>query len=230
MPKCTFRLGSDSASFKAATANVVTRPASDYRSCITAAFLLKTVVFLFALNLASSQQLAEFLCSIPNWAARGAAQDTVYSICSLVFCIPLRLLKGEEKAQRCYLFNSEATRYHCITFLTCKHHYRAPGENLLSLKKKWHALLKSKEMPCCRWIYSWLQHREEVFAFPPPPLIQISSPGLQSMRWATRPCNDRILMWDWCTKSNAAASLFSVLLCTLDIYVTLLLILKAVLT
>lgn len=37
-------------------------------------------------------------------------------------------------------------------------------------------------------------------------------------------------MCDWCTKSNAAASLFSVLLCTLDIYVTLLLILKAVLT
>lgn len=37
-------------------------------------------------------------------------------------------------------------------------------------------------------------------------------------------------MCDWCTESKAAASLFSALLCTLDIYVTPLLILKAVLT
>ena len=150
MPKCTFRIGSDSAPFKDMTPNVVTWPASDYRSCIPAVFLLKTVVFLFALNLACSQQLAEFLCSIPNQAALSAAQDTVHSICSLVFCISLRLLKGEEKAQRRYLFNSEATRYHCVTFLTRKHHYTAPGENPLSLKKKLHALSKSKEMPCCR--------------------------------------------------------------------------------
>lgn len=97
------------------------------------------------------------------------------------------------------------------------------------LKKKRHALLKSKEIPCCRWTYSWLQHKK-VFAFPPPSLIQISSPGLWSMRWAMWPCNDRILMCDWCTKSNAAASLSSVLLFTLDVYVTLLLILKAELT
>lgn len=230
MPKCTFRIGSDSAPFKDVKASVVTWPPSDYRSCITAVLLLKNVVFLFALNLASPQQLAEFLCSIPNQAALSAAQDTVHSICSLVFCISLRLLNGEEEAQRRYLFNSKATRYHCVTFLTCKHYYIAPGDYLLSLKKKWHALLKAKEMPCCRWIYSWLQHKEEVFAFPPPPLIQISSPGLQSMRWATWPCNDRILMCDWCTRSNAVVSLFSVLLCTLDIYVTLLLIPKAVLT
>lgn len=80
------------------TVNVVTWSASDYRSCITAVFLFKIVVFVFALNLASFQQLGEFLCSIPNQAALSAAQDTVHSICSLVFCISLRLLKGEEKA------------------------------------------------------------------------------------------------------------------------------------
>lgn len=97
-------------------------------------FLLKTVVFFFALNLASSQQLAEFLCCIPNQAALGAAQDTVHSVCSLVFCISLRL-KGEENARRHYLFNSEATPYNYVTFLTRKHNYTAPEENPLSLKK-----------------------------------------------------------------------------------------------
>lgn len=169
LPNRTFRTGSASAPFKDMMANV-TWPASDYGSCITAMLLLKTVVFLFALNLASSPQLAEFLCCIPNQAAVGAAQDTVHSVCSLVFCISLRL-EGEENARRHYLFDSEVTRYHYDTFLTCKHNYTAPGENPLSLKKKWHALLKSKEVPCCRWMSSWLQHKEEVFAFPPPPLI-----------------------------------------------------------
>lgn len=74
------------------------------------------------LSLASFQQLAELLCSIPNQAVPSAAWDTVHSICSLVFCISLRLFKGEAKAQRRYLFNLEATRYHSVTLLTCTHH------------------------------------------------------------------------------------------------------------
>lgn len=84
-------LGCDLAPFKDVMANVLTWLASDYRSCITAVFLLKTV-FLFVLNLTSSQQLAELLCSIPSQAALSAAQNTVCSICCMVFCISLRLL------------------------------------------------------------------------------------------------------------------------------------------
>lgn len=179
------------------------------------------------LSLASSQQLAELLCSIPNQAVMSAAWDTVHSTCSLVFCISLRLFKGKAKAQRRYLFDSEATRYHCVTLPTHKHHDTAQEGTRYPWKGNGMLFGNQNIVPCCRWIYSWLQHKEEVFTFPPPPLIQISSPGLQSMRWATWPCNDRILMSDWCTKSDAAASPCSVLLCTLDIYVTLL---KAVLS
>lgn len=80
------------------TASAVTWPASGFKSYITIVLLLQEF-FPPCLNLASSRQLAEFLCSTANQAAHGAAlltrlhmeqlrtQSTLYAVWYLVFLL-----------------------------------------------------------------------------------------------------------------------------------------------